>query len=141
MRKWMPILLVLLACLGCEPVPTNPFVGTWFGHGEETQLDTPSDGQTTLITFDDVVTYQADMTFALAQDFRVTVDGTETMHAFQKGTGTYGYEAGTLTMTFDDTSDPGLNDDAPSYEFSPDGLTCTIQPTTITFPLVFDKVP
>ncbi len=136
-----PALLVLLLCAGCEVTPTNPFVGTWFGHGELTEPDTPGAGQTTVTMLDDAITYLEDMTFALAQDFRMTVDGTLIMHAYQKGTGTYAYDAGTLTMTFDASSDPGLNDDTPSYEFSADGLTCTIQPTTLSFPLVFEKVP
>jgi hypothetical protein len=45
-----------------------------------------------------------------------------------------------LTMTFDATSDAGLNGDTPSYTMSADGMSCTIQPTTLAFPLVFERV-
>jgi hypothetical protein len=37
-------------------------------------------------------------------------------------------------------SDPTLSNDTPAYTFSGDKKTCTIQPTNITFPLVFEKV-
>jgi hypothetical protein len=140
MKRLVIAVLTLLLAAGCSQLcDTNPFVGTWIGHGELTEADTPSAGHTTVTTLDDVITFGADMTFSLSQGFRQTVDESLTMDAFQKGTGTYLYDAATLTMTFSATSDPGLNDDTPTYSFSKDGKTCTIQPTTLTFPLVFAK--
>jgi hypothetical protein len=43
-------------------------------------------------------------------------------------------------MTFDPTSDPGLNSDTPSYAFSELWQTVSIQPTTLDFPLVFTRL-
>jgi len=65
--------------------------------------------------------FRADMSFSLSQGFRRIVDGSLTMAVFQKGTGTHSYNDAVPTMTFDATSDPGLNDDTPTYSFSKDG--------------------
>jgi hypothetical protein len=80
------------------------------------------------------------MTFSMTQAFWVGVDGVVAMNACQKGTGTYSFTEDTLTMTFDPTSDPGLNSDTPSYAFSELWQTVSIQPTTLDFPLVFTRL-
>jgi hypothetical protein len=140
MKKILVLLVLSSCCLaGCNvPGSSNPFVGTWIGHGEKTELNTPP-GQTTVSTIDDIVVFGADMTFSLKQGYRQTVDGVlQLPTAYQLGTGTYSYDATYLTMTFDPTSDPGLNSSSPTYVFT-DGDTCTIEPPGV-FPIVFERV-
>jgi hypothetical protein len=146
MKNTVLAFLVLSLCIGCDgaTLNPNPFAGTWLGHGELTETDKPIAGQTTVTTIDDVITFNADMTFSLDQGYRQTVDGVLAMSAYQKGAGTYAYAGdttGILTMTFGTPSDPSLSNDTPACTFSGDKKTCTIQPTNITFPLVFEKVP
>jgi hypothetical protein len=140
MKKIAIILLSLCLVAGCDLFPkSNPFVGTWIGHGELTQQNTPGAGQTQVTTIDDIIEFRTDMTFSIRQGFRQTVNGAITASLFQVGTGKYSYSDTTITMTFDATSDPGLNNDTPAYSFSTDRKTCTIQPTSLTFPLILDK--
>jgi hypothetical protein len=71
------------------------------------------------------------------------VDGHLTLYAYQRGAGTYtvsGEDTGTLAMTFDDSSDPGLEDDEMAFSFSEDHQQVTIDPTNIDFLLCFDRV-
>jgi hypothetical protein len=115
-------------------------LGTWIGHGEETQDDTPDPGDTTVLSIDDVVIFADDMSFEIQQGYRQVVNDAVSLSLFQMGTGTYAYTETELTMTFDPTSDAGLNDDTPTYAFSDGNDTCTIQPTTLTFPIVHQRV-
>lgn len=140
MKRVMIVVLTLFVIAGCDWFGNpNPFVGTWIGHGELTEQDTPSAGQTQVISIDDVMEFREDMTFSIRQGFRMTVDAVVTMSAFQVGTGSYSYDGTSMTMTFDATSDPGLSDDTPTYSFSEDGQTCTVQPTSLTFPLILER--
>jgi hypothetical protein len=141
MKKLAIVMSALLLLAGCDALfHPNPFVGTWIGYGELVEEDTPGDGDTRVTALDDVVTFHDDMTFELGQGLRQSVNGVITLTMYQKGTGTYDYTEAELTMMFDASSDPGLDDDTPSYVFSNGDDTCTIQPTTLTFPLVFERV-
>ena len=141
MKKLAIVLSVLFLLAGCDAFfHPNPFVGTWIGYGELVEADTPNPDDIQVTSLDDVVTFHDDMTFELGQGFHQTVNGVYTFSAYQKGAGTYGYTEAELTMTFAASSDPGLDDDTPSYAFSNGDDTCTIQPTTLTFPIVFERV-
>ncbi len=143
MKKLLFLALVLVLLAGCQLSSVNRFVGTWIGHGEQTQADTPSVGQTTVTTIDDLIVFNADMTFTLQQGYWVQVDTAAPASAFQKGTGTYSYtgvDAGGLVMSFDPTSDPGLNGATVTYSFSGGWNTVTIQPPPPSMAIVFEKV-
>jgi hypothetical protein len=141
MKKLVFLLCAVFFLAGCDALfHPNRFVGTWIGYGELVEEDTPDPGDTTLTSLDDVVTFNDDMTFELGQGFQQSENDVITLSVYQKGTGTYAYTETELTMTFDPTSDPGLNSDTPSYAFSDDDDTCTIQPTTLAFPIVFERV-
>jgi hypothetical protein len=142
MKKLAIVLSALLLLAGCDALfRPNPFVGTWIGYGELVEENTPAEGVTRVTSLDDVVTFLDDMTFVLGQGLQQSENGVITLSMYQKGTGTYDYTETELAMTFDASSDPGLDDDTPSYVFSNGDDTCTIQPTTISFPLVFERVP
>lgn len=141
MKKLVPLLSALLALAGCDALfHPNLFVGTWIGHGELTQADTPGIGDTTVTTIDDVVIFGVDMSFEIRQGYQQLINDAVDASMFQVGTGSYAYTEIELTMTFDPTSDPGLNDNTPAYTFSDGNDTCTIQPTTLAFPIVFQRV-
>ncbi len=143
MKKLLFLLVIALLFAGCQMSVVNRFVGTWIGHGEQTQADTPTAGQTTVTTIDDVIVFNADMTFTLQQGYWQQVDTGMPASAFQKGTGTYsftGVDAGNLVMSFDPTSDPGLNGATVTYSFSGGWNTVTIQPSPSSMAIVFEKV-
>jgi hypothetical protein len=141
MKKPVLLLSALLALAGCDALfHPNHFVGTWIGHGELVEADTPNPGDTTETTIDDVVIFSEDLTFEIQQGYQQVVNDVVSASLFQMGTGTYAYTETVLTMSFNPTSDPGLNSDTPAYAFSDGNDTCTIQPTTLAFPIVFQRV-
>jgi hypothetical protein len=82
----------------------------------------------------DVVAFRLDGTFILDRVLRLyEVDGHLVLKAFQK-------EAGTLSIAFDDSSDPGLGDDETAFSFLGDLQQRTIDPTILDFLIRFDRV-
>ncbi len=140
MKRVVILLFAPLFLAGCQWFGNpNPFVGTWIGHGELTEQDTPTAGQTRVTTIDDVIEFTEGMTFTLHQGYRQTVDSVLAASAFQVGTGTYSYDESSLIMTFDATSDASLSDGTMPYELSQDRKTLTIEPATLTFSLTFER--
>jgi hypothetical protein len=142
MKRLAPVVLALLLFAGCKLFYDNyDFVGTWIGYGEWTDPATPYN----FYTINDTVTFDLNGTFTIDQIFRAYDDaGLLIFDAFQRGAGTYtvtGDSSGTLSMTFDDASHGnGLTDDAMPFTFSEDRHQVTIEPTTIEFPLYFNRV-
>ncbi len=141
MKKAALLLSAVLLLAGCDALfHPNHFAGTWIGHGEMTQTATPGPDDTTVTTIDDLVIFNEDLTFELQQGFQQVLNDGVPSSLFQMGTGTYAYTETDLTMTFDPASDPGLNSATSTYAFSNGDDTCTIQPPTLEFPIVFQRV-